>query len=434
LVKPVDIVHAGDDRLFVVEQRGTIQILDASGTLLTEPFLDIQSAVNSNGNERGLLGLAFHPNYANNGYFYLNYTGAGGQTRIVRYQVSANDPNRADPSSEQLLLAVDQPYANHNAGDLAFGSDGYLYIPLGDGGSGGDPQDNGQDLSSLLGKILRLDVDGGNPYAIPADNPFVNDANARDEIWSWGWRNPWRISFDRQTNDLWVGDVGQNDYEEISFEAAGTPGGRNYGWRCYEGNATFNLGGCNGSGYVSPIFDYTHSQARSVTGGFVYRGSAFPDLQGMYFFGDYMNGEFWMTQPDGNGGWQTTPLGQYEPFGRFDLSTFGEGATGELYVAAHSQGEVYQLRQAGVTALPQATSPLTLYPQPWVDHLHIERPASATGSLKLTLYDLQGRRLQQQRFSADEDINLGQPQLPAGLYLLDLQADSQTWRGKVLIR
>ncbi|TAE46171.1 MAG: hypothetical protein EAZ89_20620, partial [Bacteroidetes bacterium] len=236
LNRPVDIASAGDSRLFVVEQRGTIQIINADGTMLTTPFLDIDARVNSTGNEQGLLGLVFHPNYALNGYFFVNYTRSpSGYTRVSRFQTTAANPNIADPNSELVLLEIEQPYENHNAGDLAFGPDGYLYIPMGDGGSGGDPGNRAQNGLTLLGKMIRIDVNAGFPYTIPPSNPFLNDPGVRDEVWSIGLRNPWRFSFDRLTGDMWIADVGQGIYEEINVEPAGSAGGLNYGWRCYEG-------------------------------------------------------------------------------------------------------------------------------------------------------------------------------------------------------
>ena len=241
--RPVDIVNAGDSRLFIVEQRGIIKIIDGNGQVLSTPFLDIDARVGSQGNEQGLLGLAFHPDYANNGFFYVNYTNNSGDTRIARFKVSADNPNVADPNSEKLLLPVDQPYSNHNAGDLTFGPDGYLYFGLGDGGSGGDPQNNGQTATAYLGKMLRIDVDNGDPYAIPPTNPFKDTDFYLDEIWATGLRNPWRFSFDRLTGDLWIGDVGQDAWEEIDFQPASSTGGENYGWRCYEGNHVYSMSG-----------------------------------------------------------------------------------------------------------------------------------------------------------------------------------------------
>lgn len=342
---PVDLASTSllfDQRLFVVEQGGRIRIMRPSGQVLLLPFLNISDRI-STGGERGLLGLAFHPDYADNGYFYVNYTNLSGDTTISRFTVSATNRNRADVNSEEILLVVDQPFSNHNGGDLAFGPDGYLYIPLGDGGSAGDPQDNSQDLDSLLGKVLRLDVDGGSPYAIPPDNPFVGLPGA-DEIWAYGYRNPWRFSFDRLTGDMYIGDVGQGDWEEIDFEAAGSPGGGNYGWRCYEGNHPYNLSGCSPdpADYIFPIHEYSHAEGCSVTGGYVYRGTRFPTLAGHYFFADYCTGSIWDLIPDGMGGWTLTAHGSLLG----NPTTFGESSRGDLYVADASDGTVYLIGPA----------------------------------------------------------------------------------------
>ncbi|MDP2530743.1 MAG: PQQ-dependent sugar dehydrogenase, partial [Candidatus Palauibacterales bacterium] len=286
----------GDPRLFVVEQRGTIRIVK-DGSLLPEPFLDLRPAVASGG-ERGLLGLAFHPDYASNGRFYVDYTDPQGDTRVVAYRVSASDPDRADPASGDTILAVDQPYSNHNGGLVTFGPDGMLYVGLGDGGSGGDPRGNGQNRGTLLGAILRLDVDGGSPYRIPPDNPFVGQAGFRGEIWAWGLRNPWRYSFDPASGLLYIADVGQNDWEEINAEPARS-GGLNYGWNVMEGRHCYGSSSCDAQGLVQPILEYDHRDGCSITGGFVYRGSAMPDLQGTYFYSDYCSGWLRSLRYDG---------------------------------------------------------------------------------------------------------------------------------------
>ncbi len=341
---PVDIANAGDSRLFVVEQDGLIRIIDG-GTLLPAPFLDIDSKVNSGGNERGLLGLAFHPSYASNGYFYVNYTNASGNTIIARYSVTG-DPNVADPMSELVIMSIVQDFSNHNAGDLNFGPDGYLYIGMGDGGSGGDPNNRSQDGQSLLGKMLRIDVDntsGGNNYDIPANNPFVGDAGVLDEIWALGLRNPWRFSFDSGTGDMYIADVGQDSWEEINFQPASSSGGENYGWRCYEGNSTFNTAGCGPiGGYDFPIQVYNNNFATgcSVTGGYVYRGVTYSKMQGKYFYVDYCSGNFWMLEPDGIGGWTNTFL---KKLSTFSYSSFGVDENNELYIADISTGSIYQV-------------------------------------------------------------------------------------------
>ena len=347
--QPLQVTHAGDgsNRLFVVEQPGRILIVEGSSVLPT-PFLDIRSLVETAGSEQGLLGLAFHPDYASNGLFYVDYTQAGdGATVIARYSVSS-DPNVADPASATTLLTVAQPYANHNGGQIAFGPDGYLYVSLGDGGSGGDPLDNGQDVTTLLGSILRLDVDGGTPYAIPPDNPLVG-TTGQDEIWDWGLRNPWRFSFDRLTGDLYIGDVGQALWEEIDFHAAGAPGGLNFGWNCKEGTHEYDFtGDCLTAQLVDPIVEYSHSLGNAVTGGFVYRGSRYPDLQGRYFYGDYSTGKIWSVYKTGPDTWSVPQL---ELDTTLFISAFGEDEAGELYVVSLA-GSVHRLTEEFKLYLP----------------------------------------------------------------------------------
>ena len=284
--EPCVIKHANDDRLFIVEKSGRIIILNSNETVNAMPFLDITGLV-LNGGERGLLGLAFHPDYVTNGYFYVNYTNLSGNTVVSRFSRSTTDPNLANPSSESILLTVTQPFSNHNGGDIAFGPDGYLYIALGDGGSGGDPGNRAQNLNVLLGKLLRIDVDSGSPYGIPSDNPYLNDGNNNTlpEIWAYGLRNPWRFSIDFTDGDLWIADVGQNQYEEINRVPVSV-GGINYGWRCYEANYTYNNTGCPAPNtMVFPVSEYSHSSDRcSITGGYKYNGTMYPNFQGLYFF------------------------------------------------------------------------------------------------------------------------------------------------------
>lgn len=346
---PVAITHAGDSRIFVVEKNGTIQILAENGQLAPNPFLDIDDRVNSVANERGLLGLAFHPNYADNGYFFVNYTNNSGATVIARFSVSENDPNVADPNSELILLTISQPFSNHNGGGVVFGPDGMLYIGTGDGGSGGDPENNGQTRTTLLGKMLRIDpnVEGDDPpYFIPEDNPFAMDDFTLDEIWALGMRNPWRYSFDRETGDLWIADVGQNAWEEVNLQPADSEGGENYGWRCYEGFAVYDFSGdCNSITQTEPIHTYAHGGGfcrASITGGYVYRGTDFPALVGHYIYGDYCNGKIWSLVPDGNDGWTNTEL---LDFNNTEITAFGENVNGELYMAAIGQGRIYRVVQ-----------------------------------------------------------------------------------------
>ena len=291
----IDAVNAGDSMMYAVEQRGLIKLINPDGSVHPTPFLDIRDRVNDGASERGLLGLVFHPAYPDSPYLYVNYTANnGGATTISRFNVNSTDATQAVPSSERILLTIDQPFSNHNAGDLIFGPDGYLYIPTGDGGSGNDPRRNGQNLMTLLAKMLRIDVDNGNPYAIPADNPFINNGDALDEIWAYGLRNPWRIDFDPLTGELYIADVGQNAFEEIDVQPANSIGGENYGWRCYEGNNPHRQDGCASDGFTFPVYEYAHSNAQgcraSISGGVVYRGSEFPGLTGKYLFGDYCSG------------------------------------------------------------------------------------------------------------------------------------------------
>lgn len=338
--KPLYVTHAGDGsgRLFVVEQAGRIFVI-SDGNVNPTPFLDIVSIVGSDANEQGLLSVAFHPDYSNNGFFFVNYTNKQGDTTIARYQVSDN-PDVADPNTGQILLTIRQPFGNHNGGQLVFGPDGYLYIGMGDGGAAGDPQNNGQTLSTLLGAILRIDVNQGDPYGVPESNPFVNDQNARPEIWSYGWRNPWRFSFDRATNDMYIGDVGQNQFEEIDVEPAGTPGGQNYGWNLMEGFHCFNPQECDPASLnvVLPITEYDHSQGCSVTGGYVYRGTQFPALSGLYFYGDYCSGIIWGLRHETDGSWSQAELWRSD----LAISSFGQDENGEVYIVNH-QGNVFQI-------------------------------------------------------------------------------------------
>ena len=342
LTLPVALAHAGDGsgRLFIVQQSGEILIWDGAQVLAT-PFLDLSGVVTCCG-ERGLLGLAFHPDYATNGELFVDYTrtvGAQLQSVVARYTVSAGDPDVADAGSAEILLTFDQPAANHNGGQLAFGPDGFLYVSTGDGGGGGDPNENGQDVGVLLGKILRLDVDStpdaGLAYAVPPANPFVGVAGARGEIWAYGLRNPWRFSFDRQLGDLWIADVGQNLWEEVDLQPASSAGGENYGWDCREGahpyddpNGDSNTT-CPAAGFTEPVLEYAHSGGRcSLTGGFRYRGNAEPRLRGVYLFADFCTGEIFGTVPSCGGGWQSRLLLDAP----FNVTAFGEDEAGEVYL------------------------------------------------------------------------------------------------------
>jgi len=338
LQSPVDLQNAGDSRLFIVEQRGVIRIFDGTG-LRDEPFLDLTDRVDDTGNEQGLLGLAFSPEFASDGVFYVDYTGATGDTVISRFRVSG-DANVADPGSEQVLLGIAQPYANHNGGGIVFGPDGYLYIGTGDGGSQGDPQGRAQNPDDLLGKILRLDVRGGGDYTIPPDNPYAQ-AGGRPEIWASGLRNPWRTTFDPSTGDLYIGDVGQDTWEEIDFQPAGSSGGANFGWNLREGLSGYNGG--PSPAFTDPVAVYSHQEGGcSVTGGRVVRDPELAEWQGIYLYGDYCSGLIWGLFRDAAGAWQDELLFDTA----FEITSFGVGADGRIYVLDRA-GAVYRLSRAG---------------------------------------------------------------------------------------
>jgi glucose/arabinose dehydrogenase len=355
---PVEVTQArdGSQRIFVVQQSGAIQIIK-NGAVLTMPFIDLggASGVTAADGERGLLGLAFHPRYATNRQFYVNYTRrTDGATVIARYTASTGNPDIADSSSGTVLLTIAQPEANHNGGAIKFGPDGFLYVGMGDGGGANDQHGsigNGQDTMTLLGKILRLDVDNGvaAPYAIPPGNPFAGGAGGLREIFAIGVRNPWRFSFDRLTGDFWIGDVGQGAVEEVDMLPAGTGSGANLGWRVVEGNACTNLGGpipCSSPSLTPPVVTYTHAFGCSITGGYVYRGLAVPALIGQYVYGDFCTGRIWSARRDGAGPWVPVELGVTG----FAISTFGEDESGELYFANYSTGDIYRLADSGGTA------------------------------------------------------------------------------------
>lgn len=340
--RPLDIQHAGDesDRLFVAEQAGIIYVFpnDTSVAEKTE-FLNIMDRVDDSGNEMGLLGLAFHPDYESNGYFYVNYTASDPRrTIIARFRVSDDDPDHAERDSELEILSYEQPYSNHNGGQISFGPDGYLYIGSGDGGSGGDPENNGQDRTTLLGTILRIDVDvqeNGNQYGIPADNPFAGNVEGyREEIFAWGLRNPWRFSFDPDTDRLWVGDVGQNAREAVYI----VENGLNYGWNIVEGSICYPPGSeCDKSGLEMPVYEYTHDQGQSITGGFVYRGSALPELAGQYIFGDFVSGRLWTLEHSDLENPSVSELIEID----FGVSSFGTDEDNEIYICGFD-GKIYR--------------------------------------------------------------------------------------------
>jgi glucose/arabinose dehydrogenase len=341
---PVAIVDAGDGsgRLFIVEKTGYISIL-RYGRKRTPPFLDVHTLIDAAANERGLLGLAFHPDYVHNGYFYTVYTAPGGAETLSRWTRSATDPNLADAGSQLIVMTVPHSdFSNHNGGNIAFGADGYLYWSIGDGGGSGDQANNAQNLNILLGKLLRIDVDHTDPglnYSIPTTNPLYNTPGERGEIWAYGLRNTWRFSFDRQTHDLYLGDVGQNTREEIDFQPAGDPGGENYGWHVMEGGLCYNPpSGCNTSGKVLPVAQYDHSVGCSVTGGFVYRGTKFELLRGHYLYGDYCTGKLFDLYHTVTG-WVNTQLLDTP----YQITAFGQDEQGNVYLNDYGSGKIYRI-------------------------------------------------------------------------------------------
>ncbi|HEY3107718.1 MAG TPA: PQQ-dependent sugar dehydrogenase, partial [Chloroflexota bacterium] len=344
--QPTTVTHAGDGsgRIFVTERTGKIRIV-RNGVVATTPFLDLTSKITSGGQEQGLLGLAFPPGYASKRHFYVYYTrSSDGAIVIARYRLTSTD--LADAASEQVVITIPHPaFQNHNGGQIAFGpGDGYLYAGPGDGGSGGDPNDNAQNTTRLLGKLLRLDVEAGSAtYVVPPTNPTLG--GQRSEIWAYGLRNPWRFSFDRQTHDLYIADVGQGSWEEIDFQSASSGGGENYGWRLLEGAHCFNPStNCPTAGLTMPVAEYSHASGCSVSGGYVYRGPLYPRMRGVYFYGDYCSGQLWGLSRDG-AAWQSQQLlGTAK-----NISTFGEDEAGNLYLADFGSGTVYQLTDS-VTA------------------------------------------------------------------------------------
>ena len=353
LSQPLAITNAGDGsgRLFIVEREGRIRVVK-NGILLSTPFLDIHTIVNSASGEQGLLALAFHPNYETNGQFYTVHVASDNSLVLSSFLRSQNNPDLADPNSRTTLLVIPHPTnTNHNGSTLAFGPDGYLYWSTGDGGGGGDPSNNAQNLTVLLGKILRIDVNSGPPYSIPSSNPFYNSSTPgiRKEIWAYGLRNPWRISFDRQTNDLYIADVGQSAREEINFQPAASGGGQNYGWRVMEGSLCYNPStNCDKSGKTLPVAEYDHTLGCSVTGGYVYRGTSYPALQGIYFYGDFCSGILFGLKKDPGAGWQSVQLLDTS----YSITTFGEDEFGEVYLADYAAGKIYRLASTTFADVP----------------------------------------------------------------------------------
>jgi glucose/arabinose dehydrogenase len=410
----VEITHpVGDSRLFVVQQGGIIKIVSSAGVVNATPFLTLTSATILSGGERGLLGLAFHPNYATNGFFYVNYTRAGdGATVVARYSVSAN-PDIANTTGT-VLLTVAQPFSNHNGGTIKFGPDGYLYIGMGDGGDGGDPGDRAQNINENLGKILRIDVDSGSPYGIPPTNPYVGVAG-NDEIWAIGMRNPWKFSFNRVNGDLWVADVGQSAAEEINRIASPLPNtGLNFGWRCYEGNLVYDTSSGTCPAYaltVPPITQYGHGSSRcSITGGYAYTG-AIPTFANKYFFADYCTAEIgYLTGTSGTITWALNPAGS--------LTTFGEDINGELYAAI--SGTIYRLYDSALGLNQFNKNGLSFYPNPAKTEIFIKN-TTETALSQVKVFDLTGKLIMTKSVENSEVPSVDISALSRGMYMIAVE-------------
>lgn len=417
---PVEIANAGDSRLFVVQQGGLIRILNSNGTVNSTPFLNLSTIISSGG-ERGLLGLAFHPNYTTNGFFFVNYTNTSGNTVIARYSVSAN-PNIANTTGT-ILMTIAQPFTNHNGGSIKFGPDGYLYIGMGDGGSGGDPGNRAQNINENLGKMLRIDVNSTVApfYTSPSTNPYVGVAG-NDEIWARGLRNPWKFSFNRLNGDLWIADVGQNAFEELNRIQSPLPNtGLNFGWKCYEGNATYNTTGCNPANTMTfPFYQYPlySNGTCSITGGYVYTGSTYPNLQNKYVFSDYCDNK--IRTIDNNGIVSTSVV-----FPNNDFVTFGEDYLGELYIAGISSGTIFKIIDTSLSNSEFDKMGFSLYPNP-AKGLFTIKSSDENLATKIDLFDLSGKLLLTKKLENNPENTIATTSLSKGMYLVTLETKNGT--------
>lgn len=407
----VEITHAGDSRLFVVQKAGLIRILNSDGSINATPFLDVSSLTVSSG-ERGLLGLAFHPNYTTNGYFFINYTNTLGNTVIARYSVNPSNPNLANTTGV-ILMTITQPYANHNGGSLKFGPDGYLYIGMGDGGSAGDPENRAQNTTTNLGKMLRIDVNVANApyYTSPATNPYVGIAG-NDEIWAIGLRNPWKFSFNRTSGDLWIADVGQNNIEEINKITNPLTAGLNFGWRCYEGNVAYNTSGCAPIGTMTmPVAQYDHTNGCSITGGYEYTGSLYTTFQNKYFFADYCRNRIGYVNTTNNSITYTPNFS-----GSNNFTSFGEDVNGELYIT--NSTVIYKIIDSTVASSSSfEKNGFILSPNPVKDSFTITNDNYLKIS-KIEVYDVTGKRYKSIAITNSEVLKMDISQLQNGVYLV----------------
>ncbi|MFP7658027.1 PQQ-dependent sugar dehydrogenase [Chryseobacterium proteolyticum] len=425
LTSPVEITNANDSRLFVVQQNGIIKIIQPSGTINATNFLNISSKV-LYGGERGLLGLAFHPQYATNGYFFVYYNNAtNGNITVARYTVSSTDPNVADASSEKIILNIPKPFDNHNGGSIHFAPDGKLWVVTGDGGSGGDPNNNAQNKNSLLGKMLRLDINSTNAYNIPPDNPFVGIDGA-DEIWAYGLRNAWKFSFDLTTGNAMIADVGQGQIEEINKNPL-TQAGINYGWRCYEGNTAYNTGGCAAASTMTfPVAVYDHSGGKcSITGGYVYRGTLYPALQGKYFFADYCSNQIGMLSSDNSITWTTSYSGN-------GFSTFGQDNQNGLYVAGVNSGKIYKITSGTLSTQENNNlAKIRVYPNPASKKVFID--GIKEQKLSVEIINSEGRLMNQLKIGNDNSIDISG--FSPGVYYINLKSgELKSYSQKLIIQ
>jgi len=422
-----EIAHAGSSRMYVVQQGGLIRMLESDGTVGPNPFINLSSIVNFNG-ERGLLGLAFHPEYITNGYFFVFYNNGAGDLVISRYSRSTATPDVADAESGQILLTIPHPgNTNHNGGSMHFGPDGYLYISTGDGGGAGDPNGNAQNTNVLLGKMLRIDVNSGTTYGIPDTNPFA-ETDGADEIWATGLRNAWKFSFTRLENTMWIADVGQGRFEEINKIANPASPGLNFGWRCYEGDLeSTNLSGCpdGNTTFTFPVAQYDHTAgACSITGGYEYMGNTYPNMQGKYFFADYCNGKIgWVNS-------ETPAAITWTASSDRNFTTFGEDINGELYIAG-SNGTIYKVTDATAGTEKFNVAGITVYPNPANNEVFINIKNQGVPA-QIVVFDLGGKRLIQQSINAEKN-RIDTSSLQAGMYLLEIKLSGRRVQHKLIV-
>ena len=425
LTAPVEIINANDSRMFVVQQNGIIKIVQPNGTVNSTNFLNISSKI-TYGGERGLLGLAFHPQYSTNGYFFVYYNDLDGDITVARYTVSS-DPNVADATTEKIILNQAKPFDNHNGGSIHFAPDGYLWVVTGDGGSGGDPNNNAQNKNSLLGKLLRLDINSTGPYNIPPGNPFVG-VDGADEVWAYGLRNAWKFNFDTVSGNVMIADVGQGQIEEINRMPL-TQAGINYGWRCYEGNNSYNTTGCPAQSTMTfPIAAYDHSGGKcSITGGYIYRGTQYPALQGRYIFADYCSTQIGILNSDNSITWTSAFSGN-------NFSTFGVNNQNELFVAAVNSGKIFRVTTSTTLGTQEndLSNQIKVYPNPASKKVFIEGVKDKNTSVEIINFE--GRKvLEQGKIENDNSVDISG--IPAGVYFINLNSGNQkSYSTKIIIK